>query len=106
MHGLAAAAVELVDLGAAAEAVGQDHRAWAAARTRGSSARSAQARLTSPCPAWKPKLPARPQQPESRCSASTPAALEQPGVGVPAHDGVLVAVHLGERRAGGPTAGG
>ena len=29
VHGLAAAAVELVDLGAAAEAVGQDHRAGA-----------------------------------------------------------------------------
>ena len=47
----------------------------AASRSRGSRARSAQASLTSPWLTWKPKLPARPQQPVSRCSAWAPAAV-------------------------------
>jgi hypothetical protein len=98
VHGFAAAAVEFVDLGAAAESVGEDHRARAASGSRGSRARSAQASLTSPWPTWKPKLPARPQQPISRCSAWPPAAVSSFLVRVPAEHGVLVAVHLGEHR--------
>ena len=70
----------------------------AASRSRGSRARSAQASLTSPWPTWKPKLPARPQQPVSRCSAWAPAAVSSFLVRVPAGHGVLVAVHLGEHR--------
>ena len=75
VHGFAAAAVEFVDLGAAAESVGENHRARRGFPSRGSRARSAQASLTSPWPTWKPRQPARPQQPVSRCSAWAPAAV-------------------------------
>ena len=67
VHGFAAAAVEFVDLGAEAESVGEDHCPRRGFTQPGQQARSAQASLTSPWPTWKPKLPARPQQPVSRC---------------------------------------
>ena len=62
----------------------------------GSRVRAAQASLTSPWLTWKPKLPARPQQPVSRCRPGPPG--QQLLVRVPAGHGVLVAMHLGEHR--------
>ena len=56
----------------------------AASRSRGSRARSAQVSLISPWPTWKPKLPARPRRPVSRCSAWAPAAVSSFLVRVPA----------------------
>jgi hypothetical protein len=75
VHGFAAAAVEFVDLGTAAESVGEDHRARRGFPQPGQQGALAQASLTSPWQTWKPKLPARLQQPVSRCSARAPAAV-------------------------------
>ena len=71
VDGLPPTAVQLVDLGAAAEAVGEDH--GVAGRPRaGPGAGPAPRRrsLTSRWPASNPKLPASPQHPESSRSAS------------------------------------
>lgn len=75
VHGFAAAAVEFVDLGKAAESVGEDYRARLGFPQPGQQGAFAQASLTSPWQTWKPELPARLQQPVSRHSAWAPAAV-------------------------------
>jgi hypothetical protein len=101
VHGFAVAAVEFVDLGAADESVGEDHRA----------------RRGFPQPGQQGALGAGFRSPrladlEAEVAGEAAAAgLQVPGLGagrgqqllvrVPAEHGVLVSVHLGEHRPRG-----
>ena len=73
-----------------------------AARRAGSSSSSATACAMASCPRSAPKLPARPQQPESSLPHDDAVALHDPTVGVEAQHGLLVAVRLGDGGSAAP----
>ena len=72
-----------------------------AARRAGSSSSSATACEMASCPRSAPKLPARPQQPDSFLADRDAVALHDPTVRAEAQDGLLVAVWLADGRGCG-----
>ena len=98
MGALTAAAVQLVDLGAAAEAVGQDHRAGACFPEPGQQGPLGDRLADLTVAGLEAEVAGQAAAAGLQVLDVSARVLEQLLVSVPGEDGVLVAVHLGAHR--------
>jgi hypothetical protein len=98
VHGFPAAAVQFVDLGAAAEAVGQDHGTGAGRAQLREQGTLGDRPADLAVPGLEAEVAGQAAAAGFQVLGLRAGLLEQFRVRVPAHDSVLVAVHLGQHR--------